>query len=63
MVGKYINANALKHMYMVEEVTKLPTDLKESMILSGRRGYIESHVFSKFMKLTDEGAAVCVSCC
>jgi hypothetical protein len=34
VVGKYINATTLKNMYLVEEVTKLPTDLKESMILS-----------------------------
>ena len=34
VVGKYINAGALKHMSLVEEVVKLETDLKESMIVS-----------------------------
>jgi len=34
VVGKYINATTLKNMYLVKEVTKLSTDLKESMILS-----------------------------
>jgi len=34
VVGKYINANNFKNMYLVKKVTELPTDLKESMILS-----------------------------
>jgi len=34
VVGKYINANTLKHMYQVKEFEKLETDLQESMILS-----------------------------
>jgi len=34
IVGEYINANTLKHIYLVEEVTKIPTNLKEYMISS-----------------------------
>jgi hypothetical protein len=34
VVGKYINANTLKNMLLIKEVTELPTDLKEYMILS-----------------------------
>jgi hypothetical protein len=34
MVGKYINASTLKNMLLIKEVTELPTDLKESRILS-----------------------------
>jgi len=32
--GKYINGSTLKKMLMIKKVTKLDTDLKESMILS-----------------------------
>jgi len=34
VVGKYINGNTLKNMYLVEKVVKMDTDLKESNILS-----------------------------
>jgi len=34
VVGKYINANTLKSMYLVKEVEKREADLKESMIVS-----------------------------
>jgi len=34
VVGKCINSSTLKHMLLIKEVTKLETDLQESMILS-----------------------------
>jgi len=34
VVGMYINANTLKHMFMIKKFTKLETDLQKSMILS-----------------------------
>jgi len=34
VVGKYINGSTLKHMYLIKEVVKMDTDLKESSILS-----------------------------
>lgn len=36
VVGKYINGSTLKHMYLLQEVVKMDTYLKESSILSNQ---------------------------